>query len=110
MATYHLEPTRENLRGRFSREHTPVLTIASGDSVRFRTLDAGWGLEPLLNPIQPRRKFEPRGEYDDGHALIGPVAIEGARPGSVLEIQIGTIQPGAFGFCVAGGWPSPVND
>ena len=110
MASYQLEPTRATLRGMISREHPPVLTIASGDSVRFRTLDAGWGLEPYTSPSQTRRKFEPRSEEDRGHALIGPVAVQEAKAGSVLEIQIGTIRPGSYGFCVAGGWPHPVNE
>jgi acetamidase/formamidase len=110
MASYQLEAVRENLCGSISREHTPILTIASGDSVRYRTLDAGWGLEPQTGPNLARRKFEPRGEHDKGHALIGPVAVQGAKPGSVLEIQIGTIRPGSYGFTVAGGWPHPVNE
>ena len=110
MASYQLEPVRENLCGSISREHIPILTIASGDSVRYRTLDAGWGLEPQSGPTLERRKFEPRGEDDKGHALIGPVAVQGAKPGSVLEIQIGTIRPGSYGFTVAGGWPHPVNE
>jgi acetamidase/formamidase len=87
-----------------------VLTIDSGDSVRFRTIDAGWGLEPLLSPTHKRRKFEPRGEDDRGHALIGPIFIEGAKAGNTLEIQIGAIRPGSYGYCVAGGWPHPVNE
>src|SRR5262245_35098711 len=110
MASYQLEPTRANLCGRISREHNPILTIASGDSVRYRTLDADWGLEQLPSPRQQRRKFEPRGEFDDGHALIGPIAVQGAKPGSVLEIQIGTIRPGNYGYSFAGGFPHPVNE
>jgi acetamidase/formamidase len=110
MATYKLGPERATLCGRISRDHTPILTIDSGDSVRYRTLDAGWGLEPLTGAGLKRRKFEPRGEYDDGHALIGPIAVRGAKPGSVLEIQIGAIRPGTYGFTVAGGWPHAVNE
>jgi len=63
-----------------------------------------------LHPGHARRKFEPRGEHDGGHALIGPVAVTEAKPGNVLEIQIGTIRPGDYGFCVAGGWSHPVNE
>ena len=110
MPTRHLlEPTRRTLTGCVSREHTPVLTIEPGDSVCYRTLDAGWGLEPLTGPDAPRRKFEPRTEQDAGHALIGPVVIQGAKPGMILEVQIGAIRPGPYGFTVAAGWDHPVN-
>src|SRR5438876_3556933 len=81
MAYHTIEPERATLHGRFSRELPPVLTIDPGDTVRFRTLDAGWGLEPPNPSGEPRRKFAPRVEdRDDGHALCGPVAIRGARP------------------------------
>lgn len=104
MATYTIEPERATLRGKFSREFPPVLTIDSGDMVRFRTLDSGWGLEPDKAPGIPRRKFEPfiEGE-DNGHALCGPVAIRGAQPGMTLEVQIGAIRPGAWGGTYVGG-------
>src|SRR3989442_1131133 len=47
VVTLHvIEPERCNLHGAFSRDLPPVLTIDSGDTVRYRTLDAGWGLEP----------------------------------------------------------------
>lgn len=111
MPTIHsLEPTRANLRGHFSAEHAPILTIDPGDTVRYRTLDAGWGLEPLTTFDPPRRKFEPRTEEDHGHAVIGPVVIRGAQPGMTLEIQIGTIRPGAYGFTTSSGWQHPVNE
>ena len=37
---------RRTLHGHFSRDLRPVLTIDSGDTIAFSTLDAGWGLEP----------------------------------------------------------------
>ena len=43
MAFYEIEPERRSLHGHFSPELPPVLCIDSGDTVRFRTLDAGWG-------------------------------------------------------------------
>jgi acetamidase/formamidase len=110
MSTHHiLEPERKNLIGCFSREHAPILVIQPGDTVRYRTLDAGWGLEPLTSLTTKRREFEPRTADDDGHALIGPIAIQGAKPGMTLEVQIGVVRPDAYGFCVAGGWPNEVN-
>src|SRR4051812_23203122 len=63
-----LEPDARTLHGYFSRELPPVLEIDPGDTVVFRTLDAGWGLEPhRAGPYQPRRELE-RGPQD-GHAL-----------------------------------------
>jgi acetamidase/formamidase len=104
MATYSIEPERATLHGAFSREFPPVLTIDSGDTVRFRTLDSGWGLEPPVAAGMPRRRFEPRiKERDAGHALCGPIAIRGAQSGMTLEVQIDTLRPGAWGGTYAGG-------
>lgn len=109
MATYNIEPERRTLHGHFSRDLPPVITIKPGDTVQFRTLDAGWGLEKQTGPN--RRGFEPRDEkLDRGHALCGPVFIEGAEPGMVLEVRIDEIVPGPFGVTVAGGWSNATND
>lgn len=111
MALYHIQPERRNLHGHFSRELEPVLTIASGDTVIYRTLDAGWGLEAPRLDGTPRRKFEPREpEQDAGHALCGPIAIQGAEPGMTLAVTIDSIRPGLYGSTFAGGWQHPVNE
>src|SRR4051794_19934277 len=105
-ARHSLEPERATLHGHFSRELAPVLEIDPGDTVRFRTLDVAWGVEsfaPLLDGRE-RRTFPGRvSPEDDGHALVGPVAIRGARAGMTLEIAIGEIVPGRFGGGFAGG-------
>ncbi len=111
MTTHSLEPVRETTIGCFSPEHSPILTIDPGDTVRYRTLDAGWGIEPLLAADTPRKKIEPRDpETDSGHCLVGPVAIRGAQPGMTLAVEIGAIIPGTHGFCLVGGWEHPVNE
>jgi acetamidase/formamidase len=110
MARHTLEPERQTLHGQFSRDLAPALTIASGDTVCYRTLDAGWNLEPPKLDRTPCQKFSPRGgERDDGHALCGPVAIAGAQPGMVLEVAIDVVEPGDWGWTHAGGWPSELN-
>lgn len=113
MPTIHtLKPERRTLHGHFSRDLQPVLTIQSGDTVRFTTLDSNWGLEPFVGGdyYHTRRVFEGRDpQLDDGHALTGPIAIEGAQPGMTLEIQIKAIELGAWGYCLGGGWPSANN-
>jgi acetamidase/formamidase len=111
MATFHIEPERRTLHGTFSRDLPPALTIDSGDTVIFRTLDAGWGLEPVTSIQGERRKFEPRDEEKDkGHALCGPVELRGAEPGMTLEVHIDEVRPGPYGFTFAGGWTSEIND
>ena len=113
MNTYHIEPERRTLHGHFSRDLPPVLTIEPGDTVVYRTLEAGWGLEPR-DPARPDvspRRFEPRNpETDSGHALCGPIAIRGAEPGMTLAVEIKEIRPGTWGWNGAGGWPHPVNE
>lgn len=109
---HHLEPSRSTLHGHFSPDLAPVLTIDPGDTVHFRTLDANWGFESYTagKGIE-RQEFEGRvSPEDDGHALTGPIAIRGAKPGMTLEIQIGAIVPGTYGACLTGGWPSAMNE
>jgi acetamidase/formamidase len=109
MTTHHIEPERGTLHGHFSPDLPPVLTIKPGDTVHYRTLDAGWGLEVYTGG--PRRKFEPRvKELDSGHALCGPIFIEGAEPGMALEVRIDEVVPGSFGTTIAGGWSNETND
>ena len=110
MAIHTIEPTRETLHGAFSRDRAQVLTIEPGDTVRFRTLDAGWGLDSQRVDVSKRRQFSPRDPVTDaGHALCGPIAIRGAEPGMTLEIEIGELRPGAWGWTNAGGWDSARN-
>ncbi|WEG11985.1 acetamidase/formamidase family protein [Pullulanibacillus sp. KACC 23026] len=110
MTEYWIRPEQGTLHGSFSREAEPVLTIDSGDIVRFQTLDAGWGVEPHPYGGGSRKQFEPRNpERDRGHALCGPVKIRGAEPGMTLEVKINEILPGSFGWTSAGGFSHPIN-
>ncbi len=111
MATWHIEPTRENLHGHFSTDLTPILRIQSGDTVTARTLDAGWSLEGPRAIGERSPKVEPRDpELDNGHCLVGPIFMEGAQPGMTLEVQINEVQVGSWGWTVAGGWKHQVNE
>src|SRR5262245_26843829 len=95
---------RRTLHGHFSRDLPPVLSIDSGDTVAFSCLDAGWNVEP-------GRKFEPRShQLDDGHALIGPIEVRGAKAGQTLEVRIDEVRVGTWGATFAGGWQTPLND
>lgn len=111
IATHVLEPSRRTLHGHFSRDLPPALTIDAGDTVRFRTLDAGWGTAGPNADGSRGAEFAPRDpDRDAGHALCGPVAVRGAEPGTTLAVEIGELRPGSWGWTAAGGWPSRVND
>jgi acetamidase/formamidase len=107
MSIHYINPERATLHGSFSKGFKPVLTINSGDTVRYSTLDALWGLEPFKG--NTRRIFEPKDPIrDNGHALCGPIAINGAEPGMVLMIKINEIRPSSWGWSFAGG-PSHIK-
>ncbi len=100
-----LKPQAGALHGTFSHEYDPALTINPGDSVQYSTLDANW-LDPaqLSDPPQFRRdwkRFSPRIKgRDDGHALHGPIAINGAQPGMLLAVHIERIVPDTWGWAL----------
>lgn len=95
---------RRTLHGHFSRELPPILAVESGDTVAFACLDAGWRDESGV-------EFEPRDDVlDQGHALVGPIEIQGARAGQTLEVGIEQVRVGSWGVTYAGGWATPLND
>ncbi|HEX2620866.1 MAG TPA: acetamidase/formamidase family protein [Phototrophicaceae bacterium] len=106
MATYSIEPTTATLHGCFSHELPPVLTIDPGDNVRFKTLDADWIIEFTATLEQnPETTADLGVRYspqlpvrDEGHALCGPVAVRGAKPGMALAVQINKVVPGRWGW------------
>ena len=94
-ATHRLEDAFENLHGWFSQKLTPRLTIASGDTVIYRTPDARWADVPPGTSVDKPLGKKPAGT---GHALVGPVYIQGAEPGDTLQVDIGEIVPGDWGY------------
>ena len=104
MALHEIPLERRTLHGHFSCELEPVATIDPGDTIAFGCLDSGWNVEPGV-------KYEPRDpEQDAGHALVGPVEVRGATPGQTLEITIGRVVTGPWGWCAAGDWSTPLNE
>jgi acetamidase/formamidase len=89
--------------GYYWSEAQPVLRIASGDIIDVDTLltntpeglaKAGvpdQEIQPSLKAIVSEVTGERRGP--GGHILTGPVYVEGAEPGDVLEVKILSIQP-----------------
>lgn len=109
MTTHHFEPDHLTLHGSFTRDATPIAIINPGDSVLYKTLDASWVTQFDVSLENPPARRADLGEYwrpresprDDGHALIGPIAVRGAIPGKMLSIRINQVIPGQWG------WVSP---
>jgi acetamidase/formamidase len=106
MALYSFEPEVGKLHGSFSREIPPVLTIDPGDTVRYRTLDAGWYVSrPSGQDRDQWEVFPGRDpEHDVGHALNGPIAIRGAKSGMALVVHVDVVEPASWGWNVAVDW------
>jgi acetamidase/formamidase len=95
--THDLKLTPENVHwGYYDARVKPVLRISSGDTIRVETMVAG-GLERLrLAGVQDAEipdalKQVEKSVTDRGpgvHPLTGPIYVEGAEPGDVLEVRI----------------------
>jgi len=73
------------LTHRWNNAHSPRLTISSGDTVTCRCADSsGYQVQPTWTAADFKRSFDPL----KIHALTGPIAVDGAEPGDVLEIKI----------------------
>jgi len=96
-ATYTLKATPKTVAwGYYDAKATPVLRIKSGDTVQIDTVitnspkrleDAGLPpeqVEQSLRDITDQVKDKGPG----GHILTGPIYIEDAQPGDVLEVKI----------------------
>lgn len=102
----------ENLSwGWYPIDKEPVVTVKSGQTVEIQTL-SGAGLYEDYHPIDElksmgvpesevladliefwqARKSRPR-EGRAAHLVTGPIYIEGAEPGDILEVQVLEIRP-----------------
>lgn len=109
MALHRLEPGEGAVYGAYSGDIAPALTIDSGDTVRLRTLDAGWNVDPWDQECKPGRKHPRDPARDRGHALTGPVAVRGARPGMTLAVHIDSLLPATWAWSGGGGGPWGLN-
>jgi acetamidase/formamidase len=107
MATHTLDATPQTVRrGVLDGSFPPVLTIRSGDTVTIQTVsgnehalppagsgfDMPAGLTDILAAVPPGT---------GPHIVTGPVAIEGAEPGDMLEVRIDRIELGMnWGYCL----------
>lgn len=118
-ATYHLNSTPETVhRGIISPDLKPVLRVKSGDTVKIDTISHGGlqgdpvkffaaaGIPPsevlpdaIAVAAMPKAAPPTNGQSagfgpgGGGHVLTGPIYIEGAEPGDMLEVRILAVTP-----------------
>ncbi|HEX7285722.1 MAG TPA: acetamidase/formamidase family protein [Candidatus Angelobacter sp.] len=84
--------------GVFDANLPPIVKIDSGDSISYPNT---WS--HFLNQMQPGVPVDKLAELRKSnpgkgpHSIIGPVAVNGAEPGDVLEIRYQKIQPVTWG-------------
>jgi len=100
---------RSTLNGTFCSADWPVAEVESGDVVVCACLDGDWHLgKPEIPRSGCGAFFEGRREQEDwGHALIGPIAVKGAKAGSVLAVSVLECRPAAWGWSRVGGCDVP---
>jgi acetamidase/formamidase len=101
-ATYSLKPTPKTVAwGYYDAGTPPALRVQSGDTVEIQTLPAGASPAQLeaagLPPEQVEQSMrdifkEVTNKGPGAHILTGPIFVQGAQPGDVLEIRILSIR------------------
>jgi acetamidase/formamidase len=72
----------------------PALHVASGDTVHYELLMAGHG------QVREGDTFEQTSfDFDTLYNLLGPLHVEGARPGHTLRVDVLELTPGEWGWC-----------
>jgi len=98
---YQLKPTPKTVAwGHYDAKVPPVLRIKSGDTVEVQTL-ISFSPDQLetagARPVQVEQSLrdiyrEVQDKGPGGHILDGPISVEGAEPGDVLEVRIQNIR------------------
>ena len=88
------------LHNRFNQDIPPVMSVREGEAVQFLCRDA-------LDIGTAARTLAPSGiltlDLAKVHPLTGPVSIDGAEPGDVLEVEIVDVAPLVdFGYVTIG--------
>jgi acetamidase/formamidase len=79
---------------RWNADLAPRLTIDSGDTVEFECQDSSGA---QVHPLMTVEEFQgiDRGKI---HALTGPVEVDGAEPGDVLQVDVLEVQHKGWGW------------
>jgi len=107
---YEIEATPETVQwGYFHNSADPVCRIESGDVVRMETVSHHAGDAPdYMMDDGVREIYESIDQADRGpgvHILTGPIHVDGAEPGDVLECRVLDLEPRLpYGSNVSANW------
>jgi acetamidase/formamidase len=122
---HHVPLTPENSAiGNFPVQKKPILTIRSGETVRFDTgggarwtsdqgpeswlrehgIDISTNQSCLAETMRVLAETPRWAGITNGHLLLGPVAIENAEPGDSIEVRILSVRP-RIPYGTVGGMP-----
>ena len=85
----------EHVHTSWSRDHEPIRTVESGDVIRFECRDATNGRLDANSTVEDVSDLAGTAS---GHPLTGPVAVEGAKPGDVLAVELLSFEHEGIGF------------
>ena len=91
---HRLSDADRNVHSAFDNSLDPVLTVADGDVVRFECRDAVDGQVDVETTAEDVTDVS----FDPVHPLTGPVRVEGAEPGDVLEVELLDLQHKGWGY------------
>ena len=101
MTTHTLRAAPDTVRiGVFDAEFPPIMAIKSGDTVEVQCVSGRdevlppYG-SPLIVPPELKAILAANPGTRAGHIVTGPIAVDGAMPGDMLEVQIEKIVAGA---------------
>jgi acetamidase/formamidase len=78
----------------WDNRNPPVLRIAPGATVEFQTLDASNGQITAMSTADDLRRLD----FAKVNPVVGPVYVEGARPGDALKVTLLDFTPSGTGW------------
>ena len=89
--------SRDQTNNKFSSAIEPVLIVEDGAVIEAFTEEAA---DEQIKPGMTAAEFAALEDYDPGlvHPLTGPVFIEGAMPGDILQVKLHVVEVGDWGW------------
>ena len=85
---------RNSVHNRWDKSLEPAVVVRSGDVVHLQTQEVSGG---QITPGAPASIVQGL-DTTKTYPLAGPIFVEGARPGDLLEVEMVELRPGAWGW------------